>query len=79
MIQQKQNSKNIFVYEKTYLFISTEPLCKLFEKIFNFILNYKKLSFYQNLEDYNSLLEQNKLDAFHTKNNEKVLQYNNII
>ena len=69
---KKQNSKNIFVYEKTYLFISTEPLCKLFEKIFNFILNYKKLSFYQNLEDYNSLLEQNKLDAFHTKNIEKV-------
>ena len=60
---------------KDYDFVEVE-LC---DKDLDFILNYKKLSFYQNLEDYNSLLEQNKLDAFHTKNNEKVLQYNNNI
>ena len=52
--------KNVFIYEKTYVFISVEPLCKLFEKIFTFIENYKKLNFYQQLEEYSSLLNNAK-------------------
>ena len=71
--------KNVFIYEKTYVFISVEPLCKLFEKIFTFILNYKKLNFYQNLEEYSSLLNNSKVEAFSFNNSEHVKKYKYII
>jgi hypothetical protein len=64
--------KNVFIYEKTYVFISVEPLCKLFEKIFTFILNYKKLNFYQQLEEYSSLLNNAKVEEFSFNNSEQV-------
>ena len=70
--------KNVFIYEKTYVFISVEPLCKLFEKIFTFILNYKKLNFYQQLEEYSSLLNSIRVENFAMKNSEHV-NYNNYI
>jgi hypothetical protein len=70
--------KNVFIYEKTYVFISVEPLCKLFEQIITFILNYKKLNFYQQLEEYSSLLNSIRVDNFAMKNSEHV-NYNNYI
>jgi len=62
----------IFIYEKTYLFISIEPLCKLFESIFYFILNYKKLNFCKNLVDYNSLKNNEIIVKFNESNKESV-------
>ena len=68
------NSDNIkiFIYEKTYLFISNEPLCKLFEKLFHFIINYKKLNFCNNLVDYNSLKNNEIISKFNKSNQENV-------
>ena len=66
------NPIKFFVYEKTYLFISDELLCKLFENIFNFILKYKKLIFCQNLSDYNSLMNKEKNYKFNELNQESV-------
>ncbi len=67
-----KNAIKFFTYEKTYLFISNEPLCKLFEKIFHFILNYKKLNFNKNLADYSSLLSKENIVRFNEFNNETV-------
>ena len=71
------NSDNIkiFIYEKTYLFISNEPLCKLFEKLFHFIINYKKLNFCNNLVDYNSLKNNEIISKFNKSNQENVRIY----
>ena len=62
----------VFIYEKTYLFISNEPLCKLFEKIFFFIIHYKKLIFCNNLLDYNSLTNYETISKFNNLNQESV-------
>jgi hypothetical protein len=62
----------VFIYEKTYLFISNEPLCKLFEKIFYFIIHYKKLIFCNNLLDYNSLTNHETISKFNSLNEESV-------
>ena len=43
--EEKEPKIKIFIYEKTYLFISNETLCRLFKNIFQFIMNYKKLNF----------------------------------
>ena len=61
-----------FVYEKTFLFISNEALCKLFLNIFQFILNYKKLNFYQNLADFDSLFNNQIILNFNETNKENV-------
>jgi len=61
-----------FVYEKTFLFISNEALCKLFLNIFQFILNYKKLNFYQNLADFDSLFNNQIISNFYETNKENV-------
>ena len=61
-----------FVYEKTFLFISNEALCKLFLNIFQFILNYKKLNFYQNLADFDSLFNNQIISNFNGTNKENV-------
>jgi hypothetical protein len=65
-------TKNIFVYEKTYLFIANEPMCKLFESIFQHMLNIKKLNFYKNLDNYEALFLNENIIAFERENNEKV-------
>ena len=74
--EYKDNNNNfkvkIFIYEKTYLFISNEPLCKLFLKLFNFILNYKKLNFCNNLIDFNSLKNNEIISKFNDFNEESV-------
>ena len=62
----------IFIYEKTYLFISNEPLCKLFLKLFNFILNYKKLNFCNNLIDFDSIKNNEIISKFNDFNEESV-------
>ena len=62
----------VFIYEKTYLFISNEPLCKLFEKIFFFIIHYKKLIFCNNLLDFNSLTNYETISKFNNLNQESV-------
>lgn len=69
----------MFVYEKTYLFISNDPLCKLYENIMRFILSYKKLNFYHQLEEYSSLNDKEKMQIFIMNNNEKVLHYHIIL
>ena len=68
----------IFVIEKTYLFISNEPLCKLFEKIFYFIISYKKMNFCNNLVDFNSLRNKDILSKFNNINQENVSNIFNI-
>jgi hypothetical protein len=70
-IDIKQSIK-FFVYEKTYLFISIEPLCRLFENIFYFILYYKKLNFCNYLVDLNSLTNKKIITKFNKLNNENV-------
>ena len=74
---EEENNENIkiFIYEKTYLFISNEPLYKLFEKIFHFIINYKKLNFCNNLVDYNSLKKNEIIAKFNKLNQENVRIY----
>ena len=62
----------VFIYEKTYLFISNEPLCILFEKIFYFIIHYKKLIFCNHLLDYNSLTNHETISRFNSLNEESV-------
>ena len=69
----KDNKKvKFFIIEKTYLFISNEALCKLFLNIFQFIINYKKLNFYQNLADFDSLFNNQIISAFNETNQESV-------
>ncbi len=68
----KDNKIKFFIIEKTYLFISSEPLCKLFENIFRFIIVYKKLLFFKNLIDYNSLNDIDKIKQFNEMNQENV-------
>jgi len=70
---QNINKKvKIFLIEKTYLFISSEPLCKLFENVFVFILSYKKLIFFQTIMDYISLKKIEKIKKFNELNKENV-------
>ena len=70
---QNINKKvKIFLIEKTYLFISSEPLCKLFENVFVFILSYKKLIFFQTIMDYVSLKKIEKIKKFNELNKENV-------
>ncbi len=66
------NNIKFFIYEKTYLFISNETLCTLFMNIFIFIINYKKLNFFQNIPDFNSLFDNEIITNFNKKNEESV-------
>ena len=72
LIDKENNVVNIFIYEKTYLFISLEPLCNLIEKIYTSILGVKKLNFLFNLTDFSSLFVKENFEHFVTENNEKV-------
>jgi len=73
-LSEEENINHIkfFIYEKTYLFISNETLCALFLNIFQFIINYKKLNFCQNLSDFNSLFNNEIITNFNKKNEESV-------
>ena len=70
-IEIKDNKIKIFIIEKTYLFISNEPMFKLFENIVNFILVYKKVIF-QNLIEFKSLLDLKTISEFNKLNKENV-------
>ena len=70
--EESQNKIIFFIYEKTYLFISNETLCTLFKNIFQFILSYKKLNFYQTLPDFDCLLDNELISKFNKKNEENV-------
>ena len=70
-IEIKDNKVKFFIIEKTYLFISNEPMFKLFENIVNFILVHKKLIF-QNIIEFNSLLDQKIVSSFNELNKENV-------
>jgi hypothetical protein len=72
IVNNDGKSKNIFIYEKTYLIISYEPLCSLFERIFNTILAVKKLNFQNNFEDFECLLDSYKVSNFEYENFELV-------
>ena len=71
-IQNTNNKIKIFIIEKTYLFISSELLCKLFENAFRFISEYKKLIFLKYIMDYNSLKNKEKIKTFNELNKENV-------
>jgi len=68
----KDNKKvKFFTIEKTYLFISNEPMFKLFENIVNYILVYKKVIF-QKLIEFKSLLDKKTVSEFNILNKENV-------
>ena len=71
---ENDDTIKFFIYEKTYLFISNEPMFKLFENISNFILTYKKVIF-QKLIEFNSLLDKKIVTEFNLLNKENV-RYN---
>jgi hypothetical protein len=75
---KNKSGKSVFVYEKTYLFIANEALCKLFEEIFQYILNIKKLNFLRQFEDYESIFQESCLNIFKKENNEKVRNKNHL-
>ena len=62
----------LFLIEKTYLFISSELLCQLFENLFMFVLSYKKLLFIKNIIDFNSLKNIENIKKFNESNKENV-------
>jgi hypothetical protein len=72
IINSRHRGRNIFIYEKTYLIISYEPLYTLFDKMFNSILAMKKLNFQKNFEDYYSLNDSMKIKQFERENVELV-------
>ena len=73
-VEFKDNNVKFFVIEKTYLFISNEPMFKLFENIVNFILVYKKVIF-QKIIEFNSLLDKKVVSEFNELNKENVSSY----
>ena len=70
-IEIKDNKVKFFIIEKTYLFISNEPMFKLFENIVSFILVHKKVIF-QNIIEFNSLLDKKIVSEFNDLNKENV-------
>ena len=70
-IEIKDNKVKFFIIEKTYLFISKEPMFKLFENIANFILVNKKVVF-QKIIEFKSLLDKKIVDEFNELNKENV-------
>lgn len=66
----KENTINVFKYEKCYLFISNEPYFQTLEVMCNAFLNAKKLNYLNNLTSFICFFEQGKLDNFHQFNNE---------
>ena len=73
-VEFKDNKVKFFVIEKTYLFISNEPMFKLFENVVNFILVYKKVIF-QKIIEFNSLLDKKVVSEFNELNKENVSSY----
>jgi hypothetical protein len=67
----KNNYVNIFKYEKTYLFISYEPLYQLFQKIFENIFQIKKLNFLHNMSEFSCIFIKDCFLHFNKENNEK--------
>ena len=70
-VEFKDNNVKFFVIEKTYLFISNEPMFKLFENVVNFILVYKKVIF-QKIIEFKSLLDKKIVSEFNELNKENV-------
>lgn len=73
-VEFKDNNVKFFVIEKTYLFISNEPMFKLFENIVNYILVYKKVIF-QKLIEFKSLLDKKTVSEFNLLNKENVRKH----
>ena len=70
-VEVKDNKVKFFIIEKTYLFISNEPVFKLFENVVNFILVYKKVIF-QKIIEFKSLLDKKIVSEFNELNKENV-------
>jgi len=64
----------MFIYEKTYLFIAFEPLCALFSKILETIVNIKKLNFQKNYNTFKSLIDLDVGEKFASEN-EEIVKY----
>ncbi len=71
-IDKKKNYVNVFVYEKTCLFISSQPYFKLFEGILQTILNVKKMNFLQKLSTFSNCFMPDIKNEFLAENCEKV-------
>jgi hypothetical protein len=71
-MNQRKNYINVFTYEKTYLFICQQPLCKLFDSILQSMLNIKKLNFLQNMYHFSYCFIPENKTTFETENNEKI-------
>lgn len=69
--EDKQNYVNVFVYEKTYLFISHKPLCRLFHVVLQNLINVKKINFLHNMSDFSSIFIKSKYNEFLQENSEK--------
>jgi hypothetical protein len=79
-VKKAQNTVNIFTYEKTYLFISFEPLCKLFQNILQAVLNIKKLNFLHNMSEFSCIFIKQNYKQFIEENSEKLgVQINEIL
>jgi hypothetical protein len=72
-IDRKKNYVNVFKYEKTCLFISSQPLFKLFEGILQTILNVKKINFLQNLSTFSYCFIPENKNKFLAENRENVI------
>jgi hypothetical protein len=72
LIEKNKNIVNVFIYEKTYLFISLDPVCNLIEKIFGVLLRVKKMNFLFKMTDFASVFIKEYYQNFIEENNEKV-------
>jgi hypothetical protein len=79
-MNKRKNYINVFTYEKTYLFICQQPLCKLFDTILQAMLNIKKLNLLQNMSNFGFCFMPEHKGTFETENNEKIsLQLNELL
>jgi hypothetical protein len=79
-MNKRKNYINIFTYEKTYLFICQQPLCKLFDTTLQAMLGIKKLNLLQNMSNFGFCFIPENKKEFETENNEKVgIQLNELL
>jgi len=67
-----KNTVTIIIYEKTYLFISLDPYCFLFNKFYESALKVKKLNFLNNMTNFDSIYLNDNYENFIKENNEIV-------
>jgi hypothetical protein len=71
-MNERKNYINVFTYEKTFLFICQQPLCKLFDTSLQALINIKKLNLLQNMSNFGFCFMPENKKIFETENNEKI-------